>query len=150
MKQHAAHQIAFDFDGVQRTVDTRQQLIIRHERRVYAELHPIAVFAADRQQLDGVPEVASIREVALTELRDPLTVDVVGMHVHVERQPGKDAQFVRGVDAFDIVRRICFSEAQRLRVRECIRKRTAAFAHGAEDVVRCAVDDRRHADDIVR
>ena len=72
--------------------------------------------ARDAEQLDPVAQFLGVADVLARELRDAFGVGLVELHRHAERDRRHDRELVRGVDAFDVERRIGFGIAARLRL----------------------------------
>ena len=117
---------------------------------MHAQLDAVRRAPRDAEQLDPVAELLGVADVLARELRDALGVDLVELHRHAEGDRRHDRELVRGVDAFDVERRVGLGVAARLRLGEHVVERRARRAHLGQDEVGRAVDDAGDPFDAVR
>ena len=140
-EEQPAGEVALGDDGVQGTVDVRQRVRQRHEARMDALEQRAVDLGGERDQLDPETERRGMVDVDRGDVADALGGDGGEVDPRPERDPGEDAELVRGVDAVDVERRVGLGEAQSLRVGEHVGERQTFGLHPCQDVVAGAVED---------
>ena len=120
-----------------------------HQRRVDACFDLVVDHACNRKEFDAVAQLAGVQDVALGDLGDALTPDLLGHDWRPERQRGQDRQLVGRIPGLDIVRRVRLGVPKLLRLAQRVYKGRATLGHTRQDVIRGAVDDADHAGDVV-
>ena len=139
--QTRAQRIGARQNRVHHAADIGEEFALGDERRMHAQLDAGRGAARQAEMLDAVPQLVGERDVLGRHLGDALHMHALELQRNAERDGGEDGQFMRGVDAVDVERRVGFRVAQLLRRGQCIAEIAAAFLHARQDVVAGAVDD---------
>ena len=104
----------------------------------------------DRQQLHGVAEFRGVTQVEHVERVKALADELGRLDAAAEREPREQAEFLGGVGAVDVHRRVGFGVAELLGLADDLGEGPGGVGHRAEDVVAGSVENRLDANDFVR
>ena len=134
--------VGVDRDGVKNSVDGGENVFLRDEGGLDAELHGAAlVLADDGEELDDVSKGFREFDVGGADLLDAGDVDIFRVDGETVGEGGKKNGLVSGVPAVDVEGGIGLRIAERLGFAEGGGVVDAAQGHLLEDVVRGAVND---------
>ena len=105
------------------------------------QFQPIAHQLGDGQQLDLVPHLLGVANIGDVERVDPGARNVLPMHAGAEGQVRENRQFLGGVGAVDIHRRVGFGVAQPLGLGKHVGVRCPLSCILRKDEVARAVED---------
>ena len=159
--KRVAHHIAAHINGVEDIVDAGEHVRVGHEGGINRYLDRRAAvgfsfrsgnglgFFDQTEQFDGVTELSGELNVEPGDAADAFDVNLLWIHPETVRERSEDADFVRGIVAIDVERRLGFGIAEPLRFGQNIREVRAVEFHAREDVVAGAVDDAVEAGDAI-
>ena len=135
--------------GVHGAFNTGKQAFGRHQRGVYAQLNAFTGFflciglptLCNTQQLDAVTQLLSVFDVLRAKPGDAFNIGLVKLHRHAKGDGRHQADFVRGVYAFNVKSWVGFGIAQRLRLLKHHVKIKRLVTHLAQNKIGSAVDD---------
>src|SRR5665648_1280017 len=133
--------VALEEDGVVGARDPGQRVRPGDERRVHAHVHPAVDELGDAQQLGHEAEARAVGDIGGRHAADALVVHVVQARAAVETDRGEDRHLGSRVLAADVLGGVGLGVAEPLRFLEHVVVLGARLGHGAEHVVRGAVDD---------
>jgi hypothetical protein len=141
MEEHSTNGISHDADGVVGPPGFRQWRADPHERGCHPHCEPAVAAAGHGHQANPVAEFAGVLQEVEIKAIDARPRNLGPRHPDAEREMGEDRQFLSGVGAIDVHRRVCLGEALGLRELEHVGVVGAILFHAGEDEVAGAIQD---------